>query len=388
MKKAQLFTVFAAFLLIVFGFQNCSAPLPEENGILNNSSSSSAPVFNTDIDQVAYMSCHQLGTNFDRSTWFTFRIGGYSANSGLGLSQSFITEMGARKKEDWKARIVADYAGIQPVLSVRDVSSPQTIRLPIGLSVPTAGFDHSKLLGVLSDDAIVDEILKDTTKKVRYKRNGAPEGARFEGDLNLNFFLDGLNDVQLRLTQNSVIGVHYPVNNKSVIGLRTGSTGQLLGEEIKVVFRNTHPAAASNVTWALDFLQSRDLEPNGAQATISCPRSLAFKIADPSDLSTNPAETDTTKIYCERKPDDPNSLTAGDRELLRRARLSLRVEDWYIDWTRKCIVPKKFGDGKNLCYGPASSAVAVEYDLNKACVASPATTANRACVALASICIR
>ena len=132
----------------------------------------------------------------------------------------------------------------------------------------------------------------------------------------------------------------------------------------------------------------RDLETGNIQGSLDCSSSLVFKIADPSDLTTNAVNTDTTKIYCERKPDDPNSLNASDRDLLRRARLSLRVEDWYIDWTRKCIVPKKFGDGKNLCYGPASSAVAIEYDLTKTCLTSPSTTANRACVALASICYR
>ncbi len=388
MKKAQLFTVFAAFLLILFGFQNCSAPLPEENGTLNSSSSTSASVFNSDVDQVAYMSCHQLGTNFDRSTWFTFRVGAYGVNAGLGLNPKFITDMGARPKADWKTKIVADYAGVQPVLSVRDLGNVQTMRLPVGSSTPTAGYDHSKLLGVLSDDLIVDEILKDTAKMVRYKRNGVPEGARFEGDLNLNFYLDGLNDTQLRLTQNSVIGINYPINNKSVIGLRTSATGQPLGEGLRVSFKNTHPAATSGVTWGLSSVSVQDLESGSSQSILNCDASLLFKIADPSDLTTNAANTDTTKIYCERKPDDPNSLSAGDRDLLRRARLSLRVEDWYIDWTRKCIVPKKYGDGKNLCYGSASSAVAVEYDLSKTCVASPSNTAVRACVALASICIR
>lgn len=388
MKKAQVFMVFAAFLLIVFSFQNCSAPLPEEN-VTQNSSASSASVFNTEVDQVAYMSCHQLGTNFDRSTFFTFRVGAYSANAGIGLTSNFIADMGARPKSDWKAKIVSEYAGVQPVLSIRDLNNPQTLRLPVGSGAPTAGLDHSKIFGVLSDDYIADEILKDTSKLVRYKRSGAPEGARFEGDLNLNFFLDGLNDTQYRLTQNSVIGINYPVNSKSVIGLRTNSMGRLLGEGLSVTFRNTHPAATSSVTWALNSASLQDLETGASQGSMmNCPANLVFKIADPSDLTNNAANTDTTKIYCERKPDDPKSLSSSDRELLRRARLSLRIEDWYIDWARKCIVPKKFGDGKNLCYGPASSAVQIEYDLNKTCVASPSTNVNRACVALASICIR
>ncbi len=389
MKKAQLFSVFAAFLLVVIGFQNCSAPLPEEAGTQNNSSASATSMFNTEVDQVAYMSCHQLGTNFDRSTFFTFRVGAYGANSGIGLTSNFISEMGARPKSDWKAKIVSEYAGVQPVLSIRDLNNPQTMRLPVGASSPTAGYDHSKLLDVLSEDYMADEILKDTTKLVRYKRSGIPEGARFEGDLNLNFFIDGLNDTQLRLSQSSVLGINYPVNDKSVIGIRTNSMGRVLGEGLSVSFKNSHPSATTGVTWALNSAAVQDLETGATQGNmLSCPSSLVFKIADPSDLTTNAANTDTTKIYCERKPDSPSSLSVADRELLRRARLSLRVEDWFIDWTRKCIVPKKYGDGKNLCYGSASSMVAIEYDLTKTCVASPTTTAVRACVALASICIK
>ena len=387
MKKAQLFMVFAAFLFVVFGFQNCSAPLPEDEGAQDSASTGSTSVFDTDVDQVAYMSCHQLGTNFDRSTWFTFRVGAYGANTGIGLTNKFITDMGTRPKSEWKEKIVSEYKGVQPILSIRDLSSPQTLRLPVGLTAPTAGYDHSKLLGVLSDDYLVDEITKGPSK-VRYKRNGAVDGARFEGDLNLNFFLNGLNETQTRLGQNNVIGINYPVNNKSVIGLRANSMGRLLGEGLAVSFRNTHPSATSSVTWALNSAAIQDLETGSTQSSLSCPSTLIFKIADPTDLTTNAANTDTTKIYCEKKPDDPASLSSGDQDLLRRARLSLRVEDWYIDWTRKCIVPKKTGDGKNLCYGPASSTVPVEYDLTKTCNPSPSINTIRACVALASICIR
>jgi hypothetical protein len=70
------------------------------------------------------------------------------------------------------------------------------------------------------------------------------------------------------------------------------------------------------------------------------------------------------------------------------ARNSLRGEDWYIDMTNMCIVPKKAGAGYG-CYGPQPS---VDYNLSDSSSWEQFPTANTPVnplpVAYASICVR
>lgn len=414
MKKSQLFFVFACFLFVVFGFQNCSAPLPEEETGLSSTggngpgtSSKYQFAFDTVVDQVAYMSCHQLGTSFDKSSYFTFRVGAYQPGNGVGLNNTFLNQIAAYSSAmKHEAISSAINAGAQPLLSIRDRANAQTLYIDGLHTTPTEKIDHATMFMNLTDGLVADQFLSNA--KLRYNRNGTTAvGARIEGDLNLNFGIDGLYDVQNALAQGGLLAVNYPakVSNPALVRAPahyftnvpiSTSTTQVYGRGLKVAFKK-HPSAtyanAPSFVLATIGEEKMDLPLGDPGRTVAsgfnCPSNLIFKIADRRYMTTNAANTDTSKIYCEMKPDDPASLSSTDRELLRRARLSLRTEDWWIDWTRKCIVPKKFDSstgGSTQCYG--NTATPVEFDLTKACVDSPTTTAVRACAAFASICIR
>jgi hypothetical protein len=106
--------------------------------------------------------------------------------------------------------------------------------------------------------------------------------------------------------------------------------------------------------------------------TWTCPDSMRFRIVLADDTST---------VGCETKPDDYGSFPD-----LRIVRNTLKVEDWYVDMARKCIVPKKPQNGAS-CYGNQRY---VEYDLTKTCHLGLTNNGPtlRSCVGFASVCYR
>ena len=403
MKKAHVFSLFAAFLLIVFGFQNCSAPLQEEGGAAGSSTTVGSSggfetkinfAFDTEVDQIGYMSCHQLGQGFDRSQYFTFRVGAYNTG-GVRIEDQFLSEVAPAPAKNHKFLLTQSPSNknAQPMLSIRNPDDAQRPYVSVANGAPSLGADTALMLSPLTDDPVASRLLSNPSNRIRYQSTGVPPGLRIEGDLNMNNGIVGLEGLQNALNNGALIAVNYKVSNNDLTAIRgparyfSGAPSintNVYGGGLKVYFKR-HPAAGSGAPpWLLSTVDYLDMETRAPQTgRMSCPASLAFKIIDPRHLTSNASNTDTTKAFCETKPDNYGALSSADQELLRRARLTLRVEDWYIDWSRKCIVPKKAGTN---CYG--SNDIPVEYDPAKSCVTSPSTTSVRACAAFASICLR
>lgn len=350
------------------------------------------------------MSCMQLnGSNFDKSVYFGFRVGAYNQGRGVGLSSDFKNQT-VNFAPDLKKTALSTAAinvGAQPVLAMRYRNNLQSVYVNPLAGGAAEGIDHSTMLVPLSDDSVTNKFVADPTTLIRYINNGTALGARTEGDLNLNFGIQGLNDMKVHLQSDAMLTVTYPVNAaKDVMTTRApayyfsnypmnSASTQIYGRGLALQFRTAPGATGNTQSWVLGNVADENLavapnDPTRVTGGFSCPNNLVFRVVDHKDV--NPTPVDSYQINCRMQPDDYASLSASDQNALRRARLTLRVEDWWIDMANKCIVPKKWGQGVPACYG--SSGVKVEYDLSKPCVDSPMTTANRACAAFASICVR
>jgi hypothetical protein len=410
MKKAQVFFLFAAFLAVTFTFQNCSAPLQEEGAADDASTTGGSGgsfastinfAFDTQIDQVAYMSCHQTGTTFDKSTYFTFRIGGYGATAGTGITQTFLNQTNGMQPAIKKTMLTTSPAnsGARPVLSIRRPTMAQQPYVMSG-STPNYQLDHSYMLGVLTDEMFASKFIATPAERIKYLRDGVNvEGLRLEGSLYLNNGYSGLEKVRTELiNNNALIAINYSVPGNDLQSVRAPATyftgtadrnNSVYGSGLRVSFKQAPSSDVNSPSWLLSQvdLVSMELAANGSRSEsfnyLNCDPALAFKIIDPRDAATQ---------GCAMKADNPS--TTAETNLLRRARLTLRVEDWYIDLAKKCIVPKKTSNAVSGCYGQPEKAfndpsrVLIEYDVTKPCLPSPSTTANKACPAFASICYR
>jgi hypothetical protein len=103
----------------------------------------------------------------------------------------------------------------------------------------------------------------------------------------------------------------------------------------------------------------------------SCPSSLQFRIIRPEDLAEPGAN-------CVKKP-DPSVVSPTSA--LGIVRNSLKTEDWYIDMTNRCIIPKRSSLESPSCYGNIKK---VTYAMGDGCVEA----GEGICVAIASVCYR
>jgi hypothetical protein len=90
-------------VIVAFAYQNCSSEI--DNTMVSNvpaaktldaSSAKEVPfAFDTSINEIAYMSCSHIDTNFNSdhmsksNTYFSFKVGAYNSNSGVGLRDEF-----------------------------------------------------------------------------------------------------------------------------------------------------------------------------------------------------------------------------------------------------------------------------------------------------------
>jgi hypothetical protein len=150
----------------------------------------------------------------------------------------------------------------------------------------------------------------------------------------------------------------------------TASSKSVYGRGYRIAFRKpefttfaSYPENALASVTEMSLLSASDNSGNG---TWTCPTGMQFRVVRAEDVAKPEAN-------CQRTPDP--AVLSPELALVRN---SLRVEDWYIDMTRKCIIPKKSGGA---CYGSFQTVV---YNAGSAC--NPA--ADSVCMAVASICYR
>lgn len=387
MRVAGSLTVVGA---LAFGFQNCSQP-----NIVDSEKAAAAALAKVDfaydasIDQITYMSCAtaDVGT-YDAGAYFSFRVGAYR-NAGLRINETFRAANGKKPPEIQAELLTESPANISTSIqfAIRQLANFQVMYTSTGTSV--RGQDYVNAFEPLGTTDLSDLLVRiDPSQRVKYLRNGNVFGSRLEASLYFTKNPSLANSIRTSLRNDAMLAqtyAHTAAGSTSdtlarsprdvVEGSVANPNTQVYGRGYNLKFAQpVVGATASNANFPnvvlrevseLSLVSTAD---RSGLASWSCPDTMQFRIVRPDDVKAN-------RVTCTMAP-DPIILT----QELSIIRNQLRVEDWYVDMTNKCIVPKK---APATCYG--SSVTTVQYDVTQTCTEGSNTAA---CVSFATVCYR
>ncbi len=379
----------------VFIFQNCAGPeAPTEKDdetlpIVSGLAEKAPFAYDGFFDTLGYMSCSDLTSKtFNPSTYFTFRAGSYRAG-GLKLKDNYFARFAEEieTKEEKLELLTTSPANTrtQAQLSIRNLANFQNVFTQNG--TPVDGEDFQNLLPGLGTEEMTEYVLSlPTGQRIRYMRNGLVTGTRFEASLNFGDSYSLAEGVRNYLSSEAVLSLTFMdlksasrVVAKGPADIDPNAPDQrrsVYGKGLIVRFRQPTPSSGAlygqfpaHTLREVSELSLEDRTDSSQIKAWTCPTSLQFRIVRPQDLVNADAHCTT--------PVDPAVVDPT----LRMVRRILRVEDWYVDMTNRCIVNKKFqGTG---CYG--SDDYIVQYDTSKPCTNG---NSKEQCVHYASICYR
>lgn len=438
-KNQRKFAAVAPALIIILtaalgivGFQNCTQPVDtggaDANSILAQKMDFS---YEASLDQVAYMSCPLLKGNFDTDAYFTFRAGAYRSG-GLKLKDDFFDTYQKKTSDRMIELLTQSPANSHTALQVA-IRQVGTLNSLVANGAPKANTDYQNMMMELGTSEMASWLVHNgwdeenkaiSGNMTRYMRDGSGRGAHMEATLQFgaaesvmsdvrdNFLNPGRAILAMTFVEPSQGGSSdtdvrspstiYSLQNlqptasptprpNSAVAFGTGlqlsfqqppgAKGLIEKDSLgnSIVNGRQLVAYPSNI---LSAVTERNLYPNDTRrvGVWTCPTSLRLRIVRADDL---------TEGGCQRVPDpDPASLNTAAWAEFKIARNSLRVEDWYIDWAHKCIIPKKNGSS---CYGELNY---VQYDYLGWGGCDPNSTKESnslkspVCLAWASICYR
>lgn len=344
--------------------------------------------YDSSIDQIAYMSCAVAdpGT-YDAGAYFSFRFGSYRF-TGLRLNDTF-RNANNRKPPEKQAQLLSESpantnTGIQ--FSIRQLSNFQIMYTASGSSVK--GQDYVNVLEPLGTLDLSDLLVRiDPSSRIKYLRNGTVFGSRMEGSLYFTKNPTLANSIRTALRNDAMLAQTYAHTAegstadtlaRSPRDVVEGSTAnpytQVYGRGYNLKFAQpTVGATAANANFPnvvmrevseLNLVSTTD---RSGLSSWTCPDTMRFRIVRPEDVRA-------LRVNC-AMASDPAILTQD----LAIVRNQLRVEDWYVDMTNGCIVPKK---APATCYG--SAVTTVQYDITQPCNEG----VDAACVSFATVCYR
>lgn len=337
-------------LAVLLLFQNCS-DMPEEKKD-NASLGDSLPFpFETDIDTISYMSCSRTGNSVNPRAYYTFRVGAYQTG-GIGLTSGFLSQTGSAAQRSDILQATTTNSGSFLQLSIRQRNRYQTV---LGGSSGVQEGHYYNFLDSLNAPVIGDRLgeLK-TGQKVNYFSGiSGLEGKMVEGSIN---FFDGetqSGDVRRYLLNDMVLAMTYSSNGSGSEPYTARApdmtdVSKVFGKGYKVGFR-LWGSTQTGLNRVLQSVTEMNLE-TGANInnSWSCDATNAYVIVRAQDVPG----------ACGAAADPlPSQLSATNRARLEKIRRVLRVEDWWVDLSRNCVVPKNNPSGSGgACYGTGAAA--------------------------------
>ncbi len=383
--------VVAVALSVAAMGSGCTSPV-ESSGddVITTAGKALAFSYDATLDQFTHMSCTNMpvGANaFSTSAYFTYRMGAYS-QGGLTLSDAFYSGLKKYKTDSQAEILAASPSNTSTVLQLAMRGNLDYQNLYVRSGAAAANQDYWNMLTDLgSSDTATTLVANPSGSRIRYIRNGNPGGYRMEGSL---YFSD--NATMVQATRDFLSGAANP-SGKITLTFTNGGTaarspadtvsGSTVNKSRIVFGRGYQPAFGlpdvsstgsglyssypSNVVRSFQeyALDGTTLSP---APSWSCPISLQLRIVRAADLTKAGAN-------CERKS-DPAALSP-ELKLLRN---TLKVEDWYIDLTHHCMIPKRSGTD---CYGSRTD---IAYTMGDTCSTDATGFSN--CVQYASTCYR
>lgn len=363
--KSSRLILFASATVLLFAFQNCGQPMPQEGdqslGSVNaeDGSYTEAFPFDTKIDQVAMMSCSQ--NNPASQGYFTIRAGAYQ-DQGIKLSEEFNSKY-LMKSTDQLASLIYNNPltnEIAPRIALVEEQSSQPI-----FNNYLKNKDKMSLIGGPLTMFPIFKPIRDlkNNERLRYLK-------QYEGTTKRNVQGDILySGVENNALMNSIKGkdgmklalTYGPYSKPEQVLASNGYQSQNINETFSTVFDitlGTHQVGNSSNAVIKELKE-------GSTAW-SCQDDYKFQIYRFEDTMNSP---------CSPRPDltvkdinhvvrtsysIPNNVqqqfydTVVTEDHIRLQKALRRVldpknEHWFIDVINKCIVPKK-ASNKDACY--------------------------------------
>lgn len=385
--KLKHLGIFACACLL-FAFQNCAQPA--DDGSTNSSLEELTPfAYNAQPDTIAHMSCSGLSDSGpERRAYFSFRVGAYNpATGGLSTNQTFRDAM-KYYNNDQRARVFgisAKNSNTYLSVSVRSTSNYQSVWKE---GETRAGEELDNMLPSLDSAQIAGPLAASAQNQMINYFPGSSDKRLMEGSLRYYHFENTMVDTRAALDRrDALLAVSYsstadtqdtklrvpddnPNDNISLPTNRAYGTGYFLHFSLP----NSLTGGEARVISPNGGIQEMDLTTNSTKlSNWDCSAAYQFTVVRPEDVAN-------ALVTCEAQVDPPlTSLSATDQAALIAIRRVLRVEDWFVNIPRRCILPKRTGD---YCYGPLNGRV-IQYG-QSTCTNSNSTM----CQHYVSVCIR
>lgn len=366
-------------LLLAFGlFQNCAESL-DLSELDQASLGKSFPfAYDAKIDTFGYLSCADMGDNFDRAAYFTYRVGAFDeAKSGIRLSEEFLdkTKPYSPEQKTLLLQESEDNNNIQLQFSIRKRTDLRVPEIMEGSSV-VEGRDVINFLSPLDTPALAAQLVQANGRNLSAFSGSGLQSRTFDGSLSLNKYPTGLqvtlsnyllNDYIFALTYSAKGEARYQARSPADLnGASAAAQRRVYGIGYRV--RMTQPASfqgaenmGNRVVSQIDELHLDPEKGTEDLRTWTCNQSLySFTVVRPQDAPANCSKIEDNQV----PPEQIQTLA-----LIRRL---LPPEDWYVDLNRRCIVPKRSGK----CYGEVSNDSSSNYSVRYAPPAGAAPTCN------------
>lgn len=353
-------------LALVVLFQNCSEQ-PMSSSQLSSQAFKSAPfAYDATVDTMAYMSCSQMNSSYDPRAFFTFKVGSYTAGSGLSLTSAFTNAMKYYTSADRLKALqfsVAN-AGAWLQMSLRQKNNLQNM-LADGGAEPDQ--EYYSFLQNLDSEPVANVLLGlSANAKARYFNAIQDTPSRFmEGSI--RFLGNEGVAVSIRdqaTSLQAILALTYTnssdmedtnARSPSAAGNKAYGTGYML------TFNN-EVGVTSGMNRVLGSVREMDLA-TGATAggnlrNWSCPVEYRFMIVRRQDVIAAINAGQAPPCQMTTVDDTSSQANASIVEMVRRV---LPVDYWHLDLANRCIVPKQNLDSFS-CYGTRpTNAPAIAY---------------------------
>lgn len=421
--KLRTFGGIAASLTLLMSFQNCGkagfdggaeelsstsdAALAAKYGETGATKVSAIPfAFDATFDQIAYNSCSRAGLQTSKG-YFTLSAGAYGDfGGGVRVKDSFFDYADSNFKpiypetsltENQYREYLADSPennGAQPMMAIRTSNSLTDIHSPN--TSATLGADVMNMVSVLTDSLLMVSLSQKGT--IASYLPFSSEQKVLEGKLTFNTSEDLAQGFRDDLMGAGVLTITYSKSGGQVNDVRGPATAvaaypvkKAYGRSYKLGFGNvaayrSDGTIASNPNNILTDIWESDLENPSAGNQWNCDYSRRYMVVRNQDAATVCPQEDASVLS-----------NAAYRKELQIVRRHLRADQWDVNVSLRCAVPKT---GTSLaCYTEETfngNAVGVNYNRTQECFQSNKDTSSYTsgsipkvrCAQFISICTR
>jgi hypothetical protein len=400
-----------AGLVLLMSFQNCGkagfdaeldnqtdsastsdAALTAKYGSLTAGKVSNIPfAFDAGFDTMTYVSCADSQVSASNA-FFSLKAGAYSTG-GIKLSDEFwnyadqnfspIYPAASLSANQYK-KYLADSptnSGATPTMAVRVKNSLTDVYTASG-SV-TLGTDVVPLLGNLTDALVMDTLVQKGVTSSYFPFSA--EAKTLEGSMKFNSNEELADQFRNIFMSSGALTLSYMADESEIYKVRAADPGSYpvksaYGKSYSLVFSAFPGGAATNPNHVLSQVIETDLSKASTTAKAwNCSR--AYKIIRTQDAATYCPSQNFSDVIA-------NDALRNEYAIVRR---QLRADQWDINVTNRCVVPKA---GVS-CYKEESVGgnPVVEYNLARECFRTNSSgyagsVPNSRCLHFATICTR